>query len=87
MLLAHVYRRERSAPGGAGVRGFVFYHTQDLARRSRGERLVLSFGALNSDELAAVGNEVAWVLRNGLVVTWYGSVERRIYVAIQVFGW
>jgi hypothetical protein len=67
--------------GRKGVRGYCFYHGQDLERAVHGEGLWLAFGAVNEDQArrAEVGRTVKEVMeRHGFAVDWNGDPDTRI---------
>jgi hypothetical protein len=67
----------------AKVRGYCFYHGQDLERAVAGDGLTLAFGDLDDDpaEKRAVGELVAAVFRKGgFEVDWNGDPDKRIHV-------
>jgi Domain of unknown function (DUF6891) len=66
---------------GRPPRGFTFFHIQDTEHVVSGEMLYLSYGAADSDKVAAVaiGHEVVTVLsRHGLFPSWNGKHANRI---------
>ena len=70
-----------TAQSGRAARGFTFFHVQDTEHAVGGESLYLSYGAADSDKVAAVaiGHEVVAVLgRHGLTATWNGKHAHRI---------
>ncbi|GAB4161528.1 MAG: hypothetical protein Tsb0033_19130 [Winogradskyella sp.] len=70
---------------GIKVKGYCFYHTQDLERAIGTEKnLFLAFDSYNrEDELAKeVANKIIDILRkNGFNVNWNGSLETRIEIS------
>ena len=67
--------------GKKGVRGYCFYHGQDLERAIHGDGLTIAFGDMNDDqkEKAAIGVVVSEVLkRHGFEVEWNGDPETRL---------
>lgn len=65
------------------VRGYCFYHEQDLERAVRGEGLMLAFGDLDDDpeKKVELGRAVQRELeRVGLEPEWTGNPETRINV-------
>jgi sorbitol-specific phosphotransferase system component IIA len=68
-----------------GIRGYCFYHGQDLERAVGGKGLMLAFGSFD-DEAArkiAVGQTVQAALREvGLVVEWNGEPETRLHLPL-----
>lgn len=75
--------REWQARGRAGVKGYCFYHGQDVERAVEGEGLRLAFGDLQAmaEQKKAVGEEIkACLERHGLKVDWDGNPERRLGV-------
>ena len=67
--------------GQSHVRGYCFYHGQDLERAVDGMGLWLAFGSLNDDAAAkaAVGRSIAEVLTgHGFDVDWNGDPETRL---------
>ena len=74
--------------GRAGVKGYCFYHGQDLERAVNGQGLLLAFGDLDdvAEQKRAVGEEVRTCLgRHGLRVEWDGDPEQRL--AIPNLDW
>ncbi|WP_390624227.1 DUF6891 domain-containing protein [Fodinicola feengrottensis] len=68
-------------------RGYAFYHSQDAESAASGQGLYLAYGLVNHSEDPAdterIGHEIAEaVRRNGLQVTWDGSVKTRIHVPL-----
>jgi hypothetical protein len=73
---------------GRDVRGYVFYHRQDTEKALAGYGLMLSYGAMSSDERAQlkIGQQIVFALRDaGLEVAWSGNPYERIY--IRHFQW
>ena len=71
---------------GGAVRGYAFYHRQDLERALAGDGLYLNYGAVDEGEAAALGvaREVIAVLEHhGLRTEWNGEWSRRIGVALD----
>ena len=69
--------------GRNGIRGYCFYHGQDLERAVAGEGLTLAFGDLDAedDQKVVIGREVKQALeRAGLSVKWNGDPGTRIEV-------
>ena len=67
--------------GRDGVRGYCFYHGQDLERAVCGEGLMLAFGDLDDtlDGKIEIGKIVVDVMRaNGFNVEWDRDPEKRI---------
>lgn len=67
--------------GRDGVRGYCFYHGQDLARAVYGEGLMLAFGDLEDtlDGKIEIGKTVVDVMQvNGFSVEWDQDPEKRI---------
>jgi hypothetical protein len=65
------------------VRGYCFYHEQDLERAVRGEGLTIAFGDLDDDpaQRADVGRAIKRALEAaGLETEWSGDSERRIQI-------
>jgi hypothetical protein len=65
------------------VKGYCFYHGQDLERAVTGGGLMLAFGNLDADVSGkqAIGNLVAATLRKaGFEVDWNGDAEKRIHL-------
>jgi hypothetical protein len=78
-------------PDARDVRGFAFYHRQDLETAVERGVLHIAYGAFYREpateadpaETAAVGREVAAVLEeHGLLVLWDGDIEERIQVPL-----
>jgi hypothetical protein len=71
-------------PDPASVRGYCFFHYQDVERALAGDGLALAFGPLDPEEEAegiAVGEAVRDELeRAGFGVTWDGTFAQRILV-------
>ncbi|WP_326565320.1 hypothetical protein VSH64_26095 [Amycolatopsis rhabdoformis] len=77
---------EIGAEAAPGDRGFVFFHQQDTARITEGGELMLSFGPFSGSGTATaqVGQTVVAALRaQDLSVTWDGSPDERIRVAVD----
>jgi hypothetical protein len=75
----------RAEGGGREIRGFVFYHEQDIGSAMAGN-LYLSFGSIERQEPTdrAIGTVVIRTLKkNGLNVEWSGSLDERISVQID----
>jgi hypothetical protein len=67
----------------AKIRGYCFYHGQDLERAVEGAGLTLAFGDLDDDSAAKarIGNEVKKVLEcHGFALEWNGDPEKRIEI-------
>jgi len=67
--------------GGKGIRGYCFYHGQDLERAVQGEGLMLAFGDLDAEDAqkVVIGREVKQALeRAGLSVNWIGDANTRL---------
>ena len=65
------------------VKGYCFYHGQDLERALAGGGLMLAFGNLDAEPTGkgAVGELVAAALRKaGFEVDWNGDPEKRIHL-------
>jgi hypothetical protein len=65
------------------VKGYCFYHGQDLERAVAGGGLMLAFGNLDAEPAGkhAVGELVAVALRKaGFEVDWNGDPEKRIHL-------
>ena len=63
------------------VRGYCFYHFQDVERAVAGKGLMLAFGDLRSDreEKIKVGRLIVDTMRaHGFVVEWTGDPDVRI---------
>jgi len=72
--------RERGRPG---IKGYCFYHGQDLERAVNGEGLFLAFGDLDAiaEQKKAVGEQIkACLERHGFEVEWNGDPERRMAI-------
>lgn len=84
--LAEIWDEIRRAEGrGREIRGFVFYHEQDVGSAMAGN-LYLSFGSIEEEELAdrEIGSVIIRTLEeNGLNVQWGGSLDERISVQID----
>jgi hypothetical protein len=75
-----------AARSGLEARGFTFFHIQDTEHAVGGESLYLSYGALDSDKVAAVaiGHEVVDTLsRHGLRPSWNGKHAHRIALPLR----
>lgn len=73
---------------GRSIQGYVFYHHQDTEKALAGYGLMLSYGALNTDERTRlkIGQRIVFALRDaGLEVAWSGNPYERIY--IRHFNW
>jgi hypothetical protein len=71
--------------GGTTVRGYAFYHQQSTEAAVDGNALMLTYGALEDDEVAAVqiGHEVVAVLAaHGFQCDWDGNIEKCIGVPL-----
>lgn len=74
--------------GRASVKGYCFYHWQDVERAVEGLGLWLAFGDLDDNKIskAEIGKTINQVLEdNALKVEWNGSTETRLL--IPVFDW
>ncbi|HEX8507041.1 MAG TPA: hypothetical protein VF630_16875 [Hymenobacter sp.] len=74
--------------GREGIRGYCFYHGQDLARAVDGQGLTLAFGGLDdeAEHKIAVGQAVQAALREvGLVVEWNGDPETRLQLPLLIW--
>ncbi len=74
--------------GRSHVKGYCFYHWQDVEAAIAGGGLWIAFGGLNEDSMQkmTVGNLVKDVLEtHGFVVEWNGDPETRLY--IPNFDW
>lgn len=68
----------------AGARGYAFYHWQDAEVAAAGGALAVGFESRHPLRRAAVGEEVAEVLRaHGLTVRWDGDPDRRLEIAMD----
>lgn len=83
---------ERASRRRPVPRGAVFYHGQDLERGVRGEGVMLTFGAYESDDAKqeaaslAIAREVRETLaRHGVRTEWNGDVNERLL--IPPFEW
>jgi hypothetical protein len=66
-----------------GVKGYCFYHGQDLERALAGAGLMLAFGDLDKDKRkkTEVGRSVKAVLESfGFLVEWNGDPETRLSI-------
>jgi class 3 adenylate cyclase len=73
--------KELHQRGRPGIRGYCFYHAQDLERAVAGDGLMLAFGDLDAedDQKVVIGREVQQALeRAGLSVEWNGKPNTRI---------
>ncbi len=69
----------------ASVKGYCFYHWQDVERAVEGLGLWLAFGDLDDDKIkkADVGKTIKQVLEdNALKVEWNNSVETRLHIPV-----
>lgn len=69
--------------GRHGIRGYCFYHGQDLERAVNGGGLMLAFGDLDSDakQKIAIGQFVKQALEDqGFVIEWNGDPESRLNI-------
>lgn len=65
------------------VRGVVFYHNQDNARRKEGKDFHLNFAGVGVPT-ESVGHEIVATLnRNGIVTEWDGSATTRIRILVS----
>jgi hypothetical protein len=74
--------------GRAGVRGYCFYHAQDVERAVDGGGLTLAFGDLDAVDAqkAQIGREIQTVLeRAGFAVQWNGNPNTRLI--LPRFDW
>ncbi len=74
--------------GCEGIKGYCFYHGQDLEHALNGRGLMLAFGDLNDDKSAnaEIGSIVQAVVEShGLTTQWNGDSETR--VAIPNIDW
>lgn len=67
------------------VRGYCFYHAQDVERAVRGEGLHLAFGPTDARDEETRGATVGEVIRDALTehgfeVQWNGSFQQRIFL-------
>jgi len=77
--------RER---GRSGIRGYCFYHGQDVERAVNGGGLWIAFGDLDAipEQKSLMGRQIkACLERHGLKVEWNGDPERRL--AIPKLDW
>ena len=86
----HVCRVFRETEDPSPIRGFCFYHAQDLERAARGARLFLAFGPMDpekeeTDGLKIGADIVNELERYGFQVKWDGTFKRRIL--IENFDW
>lgn len=68
---------------GQRVKGYCFYHGQDVERAVAGGGLVIGFGDLDNDKAkkAEIGNIVKQVLEStGFIVEWNGNTETRLNI-------
>jgi len=74
---------ELQGRGRASVRGYCFYHGQDVEGALAGGGLYIAFGALDAEtsQKTAIGREVKQVLEaKGLAVEWNGDPEMRLKI-------
>lgn len=74
--------------GRENVKGYCFYHSQDLESAVKGDGLNLAFGDLDDDEIETVkiGNLIKDVLEtNGFTVEWNSHLREKI--SIPTFDW
>jgi hypothetical protein len=74
------------AGGEKKIKGYVFYHMQDLERAADGEGLMLAYGAYDGGKDSGV--EIGKVISNeiqsqGLSVNWDGTFDQRIHVVLD----
>lgn len=74
-----------NSPDKSSVRGYCYYHGQDLERAVKGGGLFLAFGPVNPAEENSVGPEVGRIVqeemeRAGLAVKWDGTFATRILI-------
>lgn len=70
--------------GRGDVRGYCFYHGQDVERALAGKGLMIAFGDLDDDQGAKtqIGHSVKAVLEGrGFLVEWNGDPETRLNIA------
>jgi hypothetical protein len=75
---------DRSSHKG-GIRGYCYYHGQDLEHAVRGEGLLLSFGPIDPEDEETKGPEIGRIIREelearGFEVAWNGTFSQRIHV-------
>jgi hypothetical protein len=71
--------------GRASVKGYCFYHWQDVERAVEGLGLWLAFGDLDDDKIKKVdiGMAIKQVLEDhALKVEWNGSSETRLFIPV-----
>jgi hypothetical protein len=69
--------------GRGSVKGYCFYHGQDVERAVAGLGLMIACGDLDADpkQKTAIGNKVKDALEShGFVIEWNGDPERRISI-------
>ena len=74
--------------GHEGIRGYCFYHGQDVEHALNGRGLMLAFGDFNDDKAAKaeIGSTVQTVVEShGLTTQWNGDSET--CVAIPNIDW
>ena len=74
--------------GRSGIKGYCFYHGQDLERAVNGSGLLIAFGDLDAitEQKKAIGEQVkACLERHGFEVEWDGDPEERL--AIPRLDW
>lgn len=67
--------------GKTGVRGYCFYHGQDVERAVNGQGLTIAYGDLDDDQAKAaeIGHAIKATLeRHGLTVEWNGDSNVRL---------
>lgn len=67
------------------VKGYCFFHEQDLVRAVRGEGLHLAYGAMTDVENAVHGTVIGRLVEeelkaSGFAVEWDGTLESRIFI-------
>lgn len=70
--------------GRTNVKGYCFYHGQDLERAVAGAGLMIAFGDLDDDKAgkAKIGNLVRATLEaHGFEIQWDGNPETRLHIA------
>lgn len=79
------YEIYESSPNKNSIKGYCYYHGQDLERAVRGKGLLLSFGPMNPDEEEKKGPEVGQAIQKelekaGFKVAWKGTFADRISI-------
>jgi hypothetical protein len=79
------YEIYEASPNKNGIKGYCYYHGQDLERAVRGKGLLVSFGPVNPEEEETKGSEVGRAIQTelekaGFKVIWKGTFADRISI-------